>query len=96
MTEEELKQKLVDSLSETARRIGSRRFFWELFVDELLAGRVEYLDPQAHIKKPKPLSHVIENLWKTIGDGTDFSKVSQETQLLLTRAVKQVLTDLNY
>lgn len=96
--DKEEKEKLKESLKETARRIGSVRDFWDYFVDELWAGKVDGIDPGVHLKSPPKELHLIQqDVYKILyGEAAVFDLAEKEERVLVMRLIKKIKDDLNY
>lgn len=92
----DLKAKLYDSLTNTARRIGLTPYFWEKFTEKLIAGEIDGIDPVAHLKHHKSIDLICEDIHNILMPEEDYKMITPETRMIYLKLVRVVNAGLNY
>jgi len=83
--------KLIKEFKALARKVGTNRFFWELMVDEMLKGGIPSLDVGQHVKNPKTIEQICQNLHQILLPKEPYNKKNEAVYLKIIQTVKKDL-----
>lgn len=93
---EEVRTKLLESLKSAAHLIGLSPYFWEIFTERLLDGKIDGIDPRAHLKSHKSIDLICEDIHKILMPDLDYKEISPEMRMIYLKVVRAVNEGLNY
>lgn len=93
---QDLREKLLQSLKNTAQEIGLTPYFWDYFTDKLIAGEVDGIDPTNHLKHHKSLDLICEDIHKILMPDLSYKDITPETRMIYLQIVRVVNEGLSY